>query len=171
MFWTDAFTTFFPVPENNSSSLQYRQLQNLHSLILCLYDRGEIKIIQKMSIKKTLFVVLRLQIFLLESYMPGLGYHFPRVNGPDPVIWQGISARLCCSAGDHPNADRSVSCRTMLSHHPRALGSALRSRSPGGWARRASSCLQKLVGPPVQFLGVPGPMVMIAFLDCSNILK
>lgn len=41
-----------------------------------------------------MFAVLRLQN-LLENYMPRLGYHLPaRMNGPNAVIWQGISARL-----------------------------------------------------------------------------
>lgn len=33
VFWTDAFTTYFPVPENNSSPLQHREPQNPRSLI------------------------------------------------------------------------------------------------------------------------------------------
>lgn len=78
-----------------------------------------------------MFAVLRLQNFLLENYIPRLGYHFPaRMNGPDAVIWQWISARLCSSTGDHHTTDKSVSCRTVLSHHPVALGSVPRSRSP-----------------------------------------
>lgn len=112
------FHHIFPVPENNTSSLHYREMQNSHSLISSLHDRGEIKRTTKW-VWESLVCSSQTAELLTGEFCAWVRPPLCQANSPD-----------CCSTGNGLKPDKPVTRGTMLSHHPRALGSVLRLRNP-----------------------------------------
>lgn len=69
------FHHIFAVPENNSSSLQYKELQNSLINTVSVWQRGNKK--WSKNWENLVYSSQTAKLLTGASYMPGLGYHFP----------------------------------------------------------------------------------------------
>lgn len=118
--------------------------------------------------EKTLFVVLRLQSFSLEHYMPRYSTELMVLTlSFGKGFLQGSAAVLVITPIQTSLWATEQHSHTILGHWEVYWDQEILEAELEGPALAQRS----LAGPLIQLLGVPGPMVMITFLDCSHILK